>query len=161
MLSVRDLVVEVGATRIVDGVSFQVHAGEKVGLVGRNGAGKTTLLRVLGGARSPKAGIVKRAPATGYLSQDPRQDSVPDDTTVLHHVLAGRGLDELLDEVEKRRIALDELPSDENVHKYANAQERFEHAGGYVAEAEVRKLGERCGSARGPPRPAHRCALRW
>ena len=121
MLSVRDLVVEVGATRIVNGVSFQVHAGEKVGLVGRNGAGKTTLLRVLGGAKSPKGGVVKRAPATGYLSQDPRQDSVPDDTTVLHHVLAGRGLDELLDEVEKRRIALDELPSDENVHKYSNA----------------------------------------
>ena len=145
MLSVRDLVVEVGATRIVNGVSFQVHAGEKVGLVGRNGAGKTTLLRVLGGAKSPKGGVVKRAPATGYLSQDPRQDSVPDDTTVLHHVLAGRGLDELLDEVEKRRIALDELPSDENVHKYSNALERFEHAGGYAAEAEVRKLASGVG----------------
>jgi len=145
VLSVRDLVVEVGATRIVNGVSFQVHAGEKVGLVGRNGAGKTTLLRVLGGAKSPKGGVVKRAPATGYLSQDPRQDSVPDDTTVLHHVLAGRGLDELLDEVEKRRIALDELPSDENVHKYSNALERFEHAGGYAAEAEVRKLASGVG----------------
>jgi ATPase subunit of ABC transporter with duplicated ATPase domains len=145
VLSVRDLVVEVGSTRIVDGVSFQVHAGEKVGLVGRNGAGKTTLLRVLGGAKSPRSGAVKRPPATGYLSQDPRQDAVPDDTTVLHHVLAGRGLDQLLDEVEKRRITVDEDPSDENVRKYANAQERFEHAGGYAAEAEVRKLANGVG----------------
>jgi len=145
VLSVRDLVVEVGSTRIVDGVSFQVHAGEKVGLVGRNGAGKTTLLRVLGGAKSPKRGVVKRAPATGYLSQDPRQDSVPDDTTVLHHVLAGRGLDDLLDEVEKRRITLDENPSDENVRRFSDAQERFEHAGGYAAEAEVRKLASGVG----------------
>jgi ATPase subunit of ABC transporter with duplicated ATPase domains len=145
VLTVRDLVVEVGAKRIVDGVSLQVHAGEKVGLVGRNGAGKTTLLRVLGGASSPRSGVVRRAEATGYLSQDPRSDNVPDDTTVMAHVLAGRGLDHLLDEMEKRRIALEEHASDENVRRFSAAQERFEHAGGYAAEAEVRKLASGVG----------------
>ena len=50
MLTVQDLVVEVGGKRIVDRASLQVRPGDKVGLVGRNGAGKTTLLRVLGGA---------------------------------------------------------------------------------------------------------------
>ncbi len=145
MLSVRGLVVEVGGKRIVDGVSLQVRPGEKVGLVGRNGAGKTTLLRVLGGADRPRSGLVERAPLTGYLSQDPRSDAVPDDTTVLSHVLSGRGLDDLLARTEKLRIALEENPSTENIERFSAAQEAFEAAGGYAAEAEVRKLADGVG----------------
>ena len=49
-LTVRDSTVEIGGKLIVRNVSFEVRAGDKVGLVGRNGAGKTTLFRVLGGA---------------------------------------------------------------------------------------------------------------
>ncbi len=145
MLSVRGLVVEVGGKRIVDGASLQVHAGEKVGLVGRNGAGKTTLLRVLGGADRPRSGLVERAPLTGYLSQDPRSDAVPDDTTVLSHVLSGRGLDDLLARTEKLRIALEENPSTENIERFSTAQEEFEAAGGDAAESEVRKLADGVG----------------
>ena len=145
MLTVRDLVVEVGAKRIVDGVTLQVRPGEKVGLVGRNGAGKTTLLRVLGGADRPRAGTVRRADLTGYLSQDPRSDAVPDDTTVLAHVLSGRGLDDLLSRTEKLRIALEENPSTENIERFSAAQEAFEAAGGYAAEAEVRKFADGVG----------------
>jgi ATPase subunit of ABC transporter with duplicated ATPase domains len=145
VLTVRDLVVEVGAKRIVDGVTLQVRPGEKVGLVGRNGAGKTTLLRVLGGADRARSGKIQRADLTGYLSQDPRSDSVPDETTVLAHVLSGRGLDELLERMEKLRIALEESPSTENIERFSTAQEAFDAAGGYAAEAEVRKLADGVG----------------
>jgi ATPase subunit of ABC transporter with duplicated ATPase domains len=140
VLTVQDLVVEVGGKRIVDRASLQVRPGDKVGLVGRNGAGKTTLLRVLGGAASPRAGVVRRGGATGYLSQDPRGDAVPDDTTVMAHVLSGRGLDELQARLEKLRVAMDENPSSRNIERFGAAQEQFESAGGYAAEAEVRKL---------------------
>ncbi len=145
MLTVRGLVVEVGGKRIVDGVALQVRPGDKVGLVGRNGAGKTTLLRVLGGADRPRAGLVERPALTGYLSQDPRSDAVPDDTTVLAHVFSGRGLDDLLARIEKLRIALEENPSSENIDRFSAAQEAFEAAGGYAAEAEVRKLADGLG----------------
>jgi ATPase subunit of ABC transporter with duplicated ATPase domains len=145
VLTVRDLVVEIGAKRIVDGATLQVRPGEKVGLVGRNGAGKTTLLRVLGGADRPRRGTVQRPDLTGYLSQDPRSDAVPDDTTVLAHVLSGRGLDELLDRMEKLRIALEESPTTENIQRFTDAQETFDAAGGYAAEAEVRKLADGVG----------------
>ena len=44
------------------GVSFDVQAGETLGVVGRNGAGKTTLLRLLAGILGPDRGSVERAP---------------------------------------------------------------------------------------------------
>ncbi|HEX6312827.1 MAG TPA: ABC-F family ATP-binding cassette domain-containing protein [Acidimicrobiia bacterium] len=140
MLTVRGLVIEAGGTTILDGAGLQVRAGEKVGLVGRNGAGKTTLLRVLGGAAAPRAGAVQRPAATGYLSQDPRSDAVPDGVDCLGHVLSGRGLDELQRRMETARIRVDEDPSGANVERYSRAQERFERDGGYAAEAEVRRL---------------------
>jgi ABC-type polysaccharide/polyol phosphate transport system ATPase subunit len=43
----------------VSNVSFQVHRGETVALVGRNGSGKSTLLKVVAGVYSPSAGSVQ------------------------------------------------------------------------------------------------------
>ena len=47
-----------GARKVLDGVSFRLQKGERVGIVGPNGAGKTTLLRVLLGELPPEAGEI-------------------------------------------------------------------------------------------------------
>ncbi|HET6793640.1 MAG TPA: ABC-F family ATP-binding cassette domain-containing protein [Acidimicrobiales bacterium] len=141
MLEARDLSVEVGGRLVVDEASFTVRAGDKVGLVGRNGAGKTSMLRVLAGEGLPAGGRVLRQGAVGYLPQDPRPTGAGVDATALSHVLSGRGLDEAAQRLEKLRLAIEEDPSDARVRRFSRAEEAFASAGGYAAEAEVRRIG--------------------
>lgn len=47
------------AVRALDSLTFNIQAGERVGLVGHNGSGKTTLLRVLAGAYEPVTGSLR------------------------------------------------------------------------------------------------------
>ena len=140
MLQVRNLSVEVGGRLTLSEASFGVRAGDKVGLVGRNGAGKTSMLKVLGGEREPAAGVVFRDGALGYLPQDPRPHGEGVDATALSHVLSGRGLDEAALRMEKLRLAIEEDASERNVARFTRAEERFAAAGGYGAEAEVRRI---------------------
>lgn len=85
LLEVRGLVKIYGRRRVVDGVSFDVNAGEVVGLLGPNGAGKTTSFRMTTGQIPPNGGAVtfngndvthlpmyRRARlGMGYLTQEP------------------------------------------------------------------------------------------
>jgi ABC-2 type transport system ATP-binding protein len=58
-VSVRGLVRSYGQLRAVDGVSFEVDAGEVFALLGPNGAGKTTTIEILEGFRERDAGEVR------------------------------------------------------------------------------------------------------
>ena len=58
LLSVKDLQAWYGESHILHGVSFDVHQGEVVTLLGRNGAGKTTTLKSVMGIVAQRAGSV-------------------------------------------------------------------------------------------------------
>ncbi len=64
MLSVKQLSVNYGAIEAVKDVSFEVHEGEVVTLIGANGAGKTSILRTISGLVKPKSGSIS------FLGQD-------------------------------------------------------------------------------------------
>jgi len=71
LVSARGLGVDLGGRSVLHDVSFDVHAGDVVALLGRNGAGKTTLLRALGELLRPTRGRVDATVAVGCVPQNP------------------------------------------------------------------------------------------
>lgn len=55
----NDIVKHFNATEALKGVSFEVNAGEILGLLGENGAGKSTLMNILGGVLTPTSGTIQ------------------------------------------------------------------------------------------------------
>lgn len=49
-----------GPVHVLHDVNLTIHAGERVGILGRNGAGKSTLIRLVSGAEFPTSGAVER-----------------------------------------------------------------------------------------------------
>jgi ATP-binding cassette subfamily F protein 3 len=73
LLSVNTLRKTFGPLVVLDGVTFDVRAGERLSLVGPNGSGKTTLLRILARLAEADAGTVEFAASArvGFLEQHP------------------------------------------------------------------------------------------
>ena len=103
-LEVRDLDIEAGGKAVVQGLTFNLRAGDKMGVVGRNGAGKTSTLKVLAGEDAAAGGTAMRRGALGYLRQDPRQHREDDQLTGLEYILGARDLVEMARRVEKARL---------------------------------------------------------
>jgi ABC-2 type transport system ATP-binding protein len=59
VVSVRDLAFQYGRRLVFRGVSFEVRAGQALGVIGANGAGKTSLLRTVVGCLRPTSGDIR------------------------------------------------------------------------------------------------------
>lgn len=51
---------------VLDGINMTVRKGERTGVLGCNGAGKSTLIRIISGAESPTAGVVRRSMSVSW-----------------------------------------------------------------------------------------------
>lgn len=87
LLSVSGLTKSYGPRPLFAGLTFDLKAGERVGLIGPNGAGKSTLLRILAGTEEADAGSrsARRGVTVGYMPQD---DTFPDGATAREVLLA-------------------------------------------------------------------------
>ncbi|MFH1389936.1 MAG: ABC-F family ATP-binding cassette domain-containing protein [Candidatus Margulisiibacteriota bacterium] len=71
MLQVNNLSLSFTGHDLFDKISFTVHSGERIGLVGRNGSGKTTLFKLITGEIAPEEGTISlpKNYTVGYLKQ--------------------------------------------------------------------------------------------
>jgi ATP-binding cassette subfamily F protein 3 len=132
MLQFNDVRLMRGSRILFEGASFQLHAGQKMGLTGANGSGKSSLFElVLGGLETDKGSV-----------------SLPANCAIAHVAQQSPGgsqsaLDFVLDGDAELRIIQQQIAQAENNHDDAllhRAWERLEAIDGYRAEARAAQL---------------------
>lgn len=141
LVSITDVTVAYGETEILNHITANINAGDKIGLIGANGAGKTTLLKTIVRRILPEEGNVthKADLSIGYLEQN--SGLVADHTiieemrTVFAKALAaGKKMREL-----EKQMSLH--PEDKALQTaYAQAQTNFEASDGYQVEVKIKKI---------------------
>lgn len=127
--------------KILDGLTFQIDTGERVGLLGRNGAGKTTLFKILTGELDYDSGTVQIASGrrVGLISQIPVYPEGYTVEDVLQTAFAR--MFRMKDEMDALALRMEQGASDEaTLRRYGELNARFEGLGGWDTDTAVNKV---------------------
>ena len=141
-IAVSDLVksFQIGEN-ILNGVTFHVNEGERVGILGKNGSGKTTLFKILTGEYDYDEGQVTLAPGKriGLISQIP---VYPEEYTV--EDVLDTAFEQIHAMEEELKSITDRMAAGESdealLRRYDRLSSGFEQAGGYDLEVRVNKV---------------------
>jgi ATP-binding cassette subfamily F protein 3 len=144
MIHLTNISKQYGTRVLYSESSFQVRAGDKIGLVGPNGAGKSTIFRIIVGEEGVDSGqvnIAERA-VIGYFSQDVAEMR---GRSALEEVMAGAGkISVLAKELAELELKLGEPLDDDammkTVERYGEVQAEFESRGGYDLESRAQAI---------------------
>ncbi|TRO83127.1 ABC-F family ATP-binding cassette domain-containing protein [Desulfuromonas acetexigens] len=124
--------------------SFQILLGSRSGLVGPNGAGKSTIFRLITGEEDADGGDISCSKKTviGYFSQEVGDMA---GRSALEEVMAASARTmHLGEQIQQMEAAMAEPMEDDALaallERYGEAQEEFEHRGGYDLEARAQAV---------------------
>ena len=140
-ISVKDLVKSFDSERnVLDGISFDVQEGERVGLLGKNGAGKTTLFKILTGELDYNSGEIAFASGkkVGLISQIPVYPAGYTVDDVLRTAFAQ--LDRIRVQMQAIEAQMSDHTPQELLSRYDELMNRFTAGGGYEADTETDKI---------------------
>ncbi|MAE29879.1 MAG: ABC-F family ATP-binding cassette domain-containing protein [Planctomycetota bacterium] len=140
ILILDGLVKHFGAAQVLNGASFAIDPGERIGLVGANGTGKTTLLRIAEGEETPDFGTVTLRKGT-RLGHVPQRPTFAPGQTVRTYVESG--LAEARKTMERLGVVGEGMGSAEGealdrlMREHDRLTERLEALGGWETERRV------------------------
>ena len=147
ILTVSGVSLAYGPEQILENISFNVNAGDRVGIVGRNGAAKTSLLRILLSEEQPTAGncVYARGTSVACLKQNACAEAEADCTVTEYMLLGIPGIIALEAELaETERLLADSDLSGESrsllADRLAEQNERFTAIGGRQYRARCDSL---------------------
>lgn len=141
LLTAEKIVKNFGNKVLFDEISFGIHEGDKIGVIGVNGAGKSTLLKIIAGWDTPDSGNIVTANGLkiAYLPQNPFFE---EGTTVLTQVFQGNDpVMALLREYEETVLSFEKKGGDKALEqKIAQLAERLEKAEAWGLESEAKTI---------------------
>jgi ATP-binding cassette subfamily F protein uup len=140
LLLINDVSLNFGGPQLLDGVTLQIEAGERIGLLGRNGSGKSTLMKLLAGHITPDSGGIIRSgnAKIAMLAQD-----VPDDMPgTVYDVVASGGQEhvELLREYRDITFQIAGNRDAGLIRKLEGVQHRIEASGAWRYHQRVERV---------------------
>ena len=143
-VSLQGVVKSYGGHVVLDGVTVDLHKGEKVGLIGANGSGKTTLFKLIVGLEKPDTGDIAVSAGTtiGYLPQEPQ---LPVDAPLIQAVGtvfdSHRRIEAELSDLSHRISDAHGRPDEPGLReRYDRLRAQFETGGGYDYEVRLREV---------------------
>ena len=142
MIAVSDVAMDFGGRVLFEGVSFQLNAGQRYGLVGANGSGKTTLLNILSGQIEPSEGSVSipKRLRLGVLRQD---QFLYEDREILSVALMGNT--ELYAAMAEKELMLAKGEAGFDAERFGELEEIVQLHDGYSAESRAATILEGLG----------------
>jgi len=154
MLVCKNADIEVAGEILLQDISFRLEKGDKAGMIGPNGAGKTTLLRAVLGEHPYDRGEITCTFSVGYLPQQVQADEA--EGTVFEAMLEQRtDLLELREKLRSLELAMAGEAEEKTIEQYGSLTERYEHSGGYVLEANIRRILSGLGLEEEQSKPVH------
>jgi ABC transport system ATP-binding/permease protein len=139
LLLINNVSLSFGDPPLLNGVTLQIEAGERIGLIGRNGSGKSTLLKMLAGQITPDSGDIIRY---GDVKIALLPQEVPDDLPgTVYAVIAAGGQEhvELLSEYHDLTLRMVVDRDDALIKKLEGIQHQIEASGAWDYHQRVER----------------------